>query len=84
MASRFGLDWSILDIIDRRLQWLGHLGHMDDERLPKKMLLGELRKKRVYHGTKKRWRDQLSGDLQTIGLKEGWYQVCQDRIEWRR
>ena len=85
MATRFGLDWSILDIImDRRLQWLGRLGRMDDERLPKKMLFGELRKKRACHGTKKRWRDQPSGDWQAIGLKEGWYQVCQDRTEWRQ
>ena len=33
-ANRFGLDWTILDIImDKRLQWLSHLGRMCDERL---------------------------------------------------
>ena len=36
LANGFGMGWSIPDIItDRRLQWLGHLGHMEDERLPK-------------------------------------------------
>ena len=60
--------------MDRRLQWLGHLGHMDDERQPKKMLFGELRKKR--------WKDQISGVMQAIVLKEDWYKLCQDRKEW--
>ena len=83
LANRFGMGWTIPDIImDRRLQWLGHLGRMGDERLPKRMLFGELRKKRACHGTKKRWRDQVSGDLQMLGLKENWYEVCQDRKEW--
>ena len=83
LASRFGMDWSIPDIImDRRLQWLGHMGRMDSERLPKMMLFGELSGKRACHGPKKRWRDQMSGDLQAIGLKENWYQLCQDRQEW--
>ena len=83
LANRFGMDWSIPDIImNRRLQWLGHLGRKDNESLPKKMLFGELRKKRPCHGTKKRWRDQISGDLQAIGLKEDWYKLCQDRKDW--
>ena len=83
LANRFGMDWSIPDIImDRRLQWLGHLGRMEDERLPKRMLFGELRKRRACQGPKKRWRDQMSGDLQAVGLKENWYQLCQNRKEW--
>ena len=77
------MGWTIPDIImDRRLQWLGHLGRMGDERLPKRMLFGELRKKRACLGTEKRWRDQVSGDLQMLGLKENWHEVCQDRKEW--
>ena len=65
------LVWSIPDIImDRRLQRLD-LGRMlDNERLPKMILSGELRKKRACHGPRKRWRDQMSGDLQVVGLKE--------------
>ena len=83
LANRFGMGWTIPDIImDRRLQWLGHLGRMGDERMPIRMLFGELRKKRACHGTKKRWRDQVSGDLQMLGLKENWHEVCQDRKEW--
>ena len=83
LSGRFGMSWSIPDfIMDRRLQWLGHVGRMSEERLPKMMLFGELRKKRPCHGIKKRWRDQMSGDLQAICMKEDWYQLCQDRKEW--
>ena len=47
--------WSIGDcILDQRLRWLGHLGRMDDDRLPQKLLFGELLKKRPFHGAKKR------------------------------
>ena len=83
LARRFGMDWSIVDfIMDRRLQWLGHLGRMEEDRLPKRVLFGELRKKRACHGPKKRWRNQMSGDLQAVKMKEDWYQLCQDRKEW--
>ena len=75
-----GMDWSIPDFI---MDWrLGHLGRMKDERMPKQLLFGELQKKRACHGTKKRWRDQVAGDLQAIGLKYGWYQLCQNREAW--
>ena len=58
--------------MDRRLQWLGRPSCMYEERL-RKMLLEELKKKRACHGTKKRWRDQMSRDLQVIGLMDDWY-----------
>ena len=54
--------------MDRRLQWLGHLGRMEDEMLPKKVLFGELRKKMECYELKKRRRDPVSGELQVIGL----------------
>ncbi len=85
LSGRFGMGLSILDIITdrRRLQWLGHVGRMSAERLPKMLLFGELRKKRPCHGTKKRWRDLVSHDLQAIGMERRWYQWCQDRQQWR-
>ena len=71
LASKFGMAWSIAEIIlHKRLQWLGHLGRMEDDRLPKKVLFGEMRKKRACHGPKKRWRDQMSGDLLALTLRQ--------------
>ncbi len=31
---------------------------------------------------KKRWRDMVVTDLQAIDVRDGWYQLCQDRKEW--
>ena len=39
-------------------------------------------KKRLFHGPKKRWCDELVSDLHAIGVKDGWHQLCQDRKEW--
>ena len=53
LASRFGMDGSYTDnILDRRLQWLGHVGRMEDTKLPfLKSMYWELQKKRACHGT---------------------------------
>ena len=68
--------------MEHRLKWLGHVGRMDEGRLPKKLLFGELRKTRPNHGTKRRWRDLVSQDLKSIGAKDTWYKTCQDRKGW--
>ena len=60
LSHRFGLQHFISDIIlEQRLRWLGHVGRMDEERLPNRLLFGELNMKRPCHGAKKRWRDVL-------------------------
>ena len=80
LSHRFGLQHSISDIIlEQRLRWLGHVGRMDEERLPNRLLFGELNMKRPCHGAKKRWRDVLKVDLQAIGVYDRWYELCKDR-----
>ena len=66
-------------ILEQRLRWLGHVGCMDEERLLNRLMFGELNMKRLCHGTKKRWRDVLKMDLQTIGVCDRLYELCQDR-----
>ena len=45
LTERFGMPWTIPDVImEQWLKWLGHVGRMDEGRLPKKLLFGELRK----------------------------------------
>ena len=83
LASTFGMQQLISDfVMEQRLRWLGHLGHMGNDRLPKKVLFGELRGKRPCHGTKRRWRDVARSDTGAIGAGDRWYELCQDRKQW--
>ena len=85
LAAAFGMKETISDLImEQQLRWLGHMGRMDDTRLPKKVLIGELKKKRPCHGTKRRWRDVAKSNVEAIGISERWYKlhVCQDRKGW--
>ena len=74
-SAWFGMAHSIAAdyLLDRRLQWLGHLGRMDEGRTPKQLLFGELLRRRQFHGVKKRWRDEVAGDLRAIGIEDGWF-----------
>ena len=49
-------------VMDRQ-RWLGHLGRMGEERLPKMLLFAVLEKRRLCPGTKKRWCDRITSDL---------------------
>ena len=69
-------------ILDKRLKWLGHLGRMEDGRLPKRMLFGEMKGKRPRHGAKRRRRDVIVMDLKTVSMDD-WHQQCQERESWR-
>ena len=85
LAATFEMEETMADLLMKhRLRWLGHLGHMEPNRLPKQMLFGELQKKRPCHGTKKRWRDAVTSDLQAIGIKDSWYEIAQDRKKWHQ
>ena len=68
-----------------RCRWLGHVGRMDDTRLPKQVLFGELKKgKRKQCKPKKRWKDCIHRDLKELGLEEEcWYDDCLNRHYWR-
>ena len=68
LASTFGMQQLISDfVMEQSLRWLGHLGRMGNDRLPKKLLFGELRGKRPCHRTKRRWRDIARSDMEAIG-----------------
>ena len=84
LASAFGMTETVDNmLITHRLRWLGHVGRMGPERLPKQLLFGEFFKVRPPHGTRKRWRDCITADLKATGI-DGWYEMSQDRDVWRR
>ena len=53
-----------------RLQWLGHLARMPDDRLPKKLLVSRISNgKRHQGGQKQRWHDLIQADLKKVNLE---------------
>ena len=58
---------------------------MPEERLPKKILYGELQVGRRSHGgQKKRYKDTLKASLKDFNIPtESWEQIAQDRTKWR-
>jgi len=82
LASAFGMEETMEELLRKhRLRWLGHVARMDDHRLPKQMLFGELLKSRPPHGVRRRWRDLALADITMTGI-EDWYTTAQDRGEW--
>ena len=85
ITKYFGMEELISDVLtNHRLRCLGHVARMDDERLPKQMLFGELASKRPCHGAKKRWCDAVSSDMNLRGIPEkDWYTLSQERTMWK-
>ena len=58
---------------------------MPDDRLPKKILYGELKVgQRSHGGQKKRYKDTLKASLKDFNIPtESWEQIAQDHTKWR-
>ena len=67
-----------------QLRWTGHVTRMPDERLPKKVLYGELQEGKRSQGVqKKRYKDTLKTSLKDFNIPtESWEQAAQDRTKW--
>ena len=68
-----------------QLRWAGHVTRMPEERLPKKILYGELEMgKRSEGGQEKRYKDTLKASLKDFNIPtESWEQIAQDQAKWR-
>ena len=69
-----------------RLRWTGHVVRLEDDRIPKQLLYGELSLgKRPQFKPKKRFKDSLKDSLAKTGISWiGWENHAQDRVEWRQ
>ena len=58
---------------------------MPEERLPKKILYGELEMGKRSHGGQRKWcKDTLKASLKDFNIPtESWEQIAQDRVKWR-
>jgi hypothetical protein len=72
------------DIKITRLEWVGHIIRMEEERIPKKVLNGNVHTTRPVGRTRTRWDDVVQMDaLQLLGTR-GWRRRAANRDEWRR
>jgi hypothetical protein len=73
------------DIKIRRLEWAGHVIRMEEERIPKKVLIGNFHTTRPVGRPRTRWADVVQRDaLQLLGIR-GWRRAANTcRDEWRR
>ena len=64
----------------RRLEWLGHVARMPEDRVPLQLLFGRLLAARPFCGPRRRWRDIVATDTKSI---PNWFDCAQDRSAWR-
>ena len=70
-------------ITSRRLRWAGHVARIEG-RSPFKILTGKPTGKRPLGRPRRRWEDNIRGDLEGIGINAGnWVDLAQDRDYWR-
>ena len=69
----------------RRLRWLGHVHRMEDGRIPKDILYGELATGRRSIGCPHlRFKDVCKRDMRALGIDtESWEELADDRSGWR-
>ncbi|XP_071039975.1 uncharacterized protein [Parasteatoda tepidariorum] len=67
----------------KRIQWLGHLERMEENRGTKKIFKGQCQGKRKRECSVKRWFDEVEKDLETLKVRN-WKQRARDRRLWRK
>ena len=68
----------------RRLEWLGHVVRMEDERMPKCLLLASMEETKPARGPRKRWRDCILSDVRARDALDTWFVTASSsRVEWR-
>ncbi|XP_014784914.1 uncharacterized protein LOC106879749 [Octopus bimaculoides] len=72
-------------LMQSQIRWAGHVAHVSDDRLPKRLIFGELQKgKRSQGGQKKRFKDILKASLKAFNIDhDTWEQSALDRERWR-
>uniref|UniRef100_A0A0L8H028 Uncharacterized protein n=1 Tax=Octopus bimaculoides TaxID=37653 RepID=A0A0L8H028_OCTBM len=85
VLSRAGLPTMLTLLRQRWLRWIGHVRHMEESRIPKEVLYGELvaGQRNIGH-PKLRYRDVCRRDMKVLGINtNSWEDLAADRTSWR-
>ena len=66
----------------QRINWLGHLERMEEDRMPKRIFTQELEGTRRRGRARKRWKEEVERDLQVLGVRR-WTELVADRKKWK-
>ena len=85
VLKRAGLPTMYTLLRQRRLSWLGHVRRMEDGRIPKDILYGELASgKRSVGRPQLRYKDVCKRDLKALDINiQCWEDMAADRNSWR-
>ena len=85
VLSRAGLPTMYTLLRQRRLRWLGHVHRMEDRRIPKDILYGELALgRRTTDRPHLRYKDVCIRDMKAVDIDTiSWEGLAADRTEWR-
>ena len=85
VLSRSGLPSMFTLLRQRRLRWLGHVHRMEDGRIPKDILYGELAAgKRNIGRPQLRFKDVCKRDMKALDIDtDSWEVLASDRSDWR-
>ena len=85
VLSRAGLPSVFTLLRQRRLRWLGHVHRMQDGRIPKDLLYGELASGRRATGRPQlRFCDVVKRDMKATNMNtESWESLADDRSKWK-
>ena len=85
VLHKAGIDSLFSLLKQRRLRWLGHVRRMEDGRIPKDLLYGELsRGKRSQGRPKQCFRNVCRKDLRDCGMDiDRWETLADNRDAWR-
>jgi hypothetical protein len=73
----------VAEVKKRRLQHLGHVVKMEEDRVPKKILDQHPGSRRKSGRRGKRWLDDVTKNLEVLGIR-GWRRRGLDRKEWAK
>jgi len=65
----------------QRINWLGHLERMEEDRMPKKIFTQDLEGTRRKERHRKRWKEEVKRDLQVLVVRSR-RELVADRKKW--